>query len=79
MKKIVFLLLCLLAAACSREQEPGQLHPPLPIMGGWIKLDVDEGYNFDTYVLPMEHGWLIYRNGSFSGGMAFVPLPESRQ
>ncbi|MBP3731362.1 MAG: hypothetical protein J6I40_07840 [Mailhella sp.] len=39
----------------------------------WKILDVDEGRNSGTYVLELEHGWLIHRSSGFGGGMTFVP------
>ena len=41
----------------------------------WKKVDLNEGRNCDTYVLELQHGWLVYREVGFGGGMAFVPKP----
>lgn len=42
----------------------------------WKVIEMDEGHNSSTSVLELEHGWLVYHQYGFGGGMAFVPKPE---
>lgn len=43
----------------------------------WKVIKIDQGNNSTTSVLELEHGWLVYRQNGFGGGMAFVPKQNS--
>ena len=81
MKKIMLLLLFVLSliSGCNSDTPNGeninQISLPLK-SHEWKKIDVNEGYNTETYVLELQHGWLVYRSAGFGAGMAFVPRPE---
>lgn len=67
---------CLFVGACNSDKEK-PAHVSLPLVGKeWTRIDLNESYNSDTYVLELQHGWLVYRKAGFGAGMAFVPAPE---
>ena len=77
MRKLAALLTvsCLFVGACSSDKEK-PASTSLPLVGKeWTRIDLNESYNSDTYVLELQHGWLVYRKNGFGAGMAFVPAP----
>ncbi|MDD2967708.1 MAG: hypothetical protein PHN64_09590 [Desulfovibrionaceae bacterium] len=82
MKKAIFLLLFILLfiSGCDADAPNGESikQASLPLTSHkWEKIDVSEGYNSDTYVLELQHGWLVCRVTGFGAGMTFVPRPEN--
>ena len=78
--KIIFLFLavCLLITGCRSKNPADDIKTTFPLKKAeWKKID-DNGYNSDTYVLELPHGWLVYRSAGFGGGMAFVPRPQEK-
>ena len=78
MKKFIILAVILVCAACSNNPEK-QKSPlkvgPLPVTDYSSHLDFN-GRGLEIWVMP--HGWLIYNNRGFAGGLAFVPKPDTQ-
>jgi hypothetical protein len=79
MKKIL-LIFSLLLAACGSDPAPEQLETPLPLKNNkWVSMGLEESRNTETFVLELTHGWLVYHESGFGGGMAFVPRPSESE
>ena len=82
MKNLSLLLVCALLPGCdfAGNTEDVSTQTTLPLKDKeWREINISEKYQAKTEVLELEHGWLVYREDDFSGGMAFVPKPEGSE
>lgn len=42
----------------------------------WLEAGIDTGKHNKTWVLELEHGWLVYRETYMGSAMVFVPRQE---
>lgn len=79
---LVLIFICLFAYVFLYRSdvplETSQKSTTLPLKdNAWREAELsNENSNSSTYVLELKHGWLVYHNNGFGGGMAFVPKPQ---